>query len=145
MAEVIFRAVANDQRLGDRVLVDSAGTGDWHVGEAADARTLAALSAAGFDGSSHRAKQFDVSQFASSDLIVYFDHSHERVLESLAPDEASRYKLQSMVSFDPLGADLEEVPDPYYAGDEAFQNVLELIDRCCRGLFRQVAPALQSS
>lgn len=145
MAEVIFRAIATDQRLGDRVVVDSAGTGDWHVGEAADSRTLTALRTAGFDGSTHRAKQFDVSKFESSDLIVFFDHSHERVLESLAPDEAARFKLQSMVSFDPTGAELEEVPDPYYASDEAFQQVLELIERCCRGLFRQVAPALQAS
>lgn len=143
MAEVVFRDVA--QRLGDRIVVDSAGTGDWHVGEPADARTLAALSAAGYDGQAHRAKQFDVAQFASSDLIVYFDNSHERQLASLAADNAQRAKLHPLVAFDPTPAGFDEVPDPYYGGEALFQSVLELIERCCRGLYRQVAPGLTSA
>lgn len=145
MAEVVFRALSVEHRLDSKIVVDSAGTGDWHVGEPADARTLSALQTAGFDGSAHRAKQFDTSQFQSSDLIVFFDNSHERVLASLAPDDAARLKLHPLVSFDPSPAGFEEVPDPYYAGEAMFQSVLELIERCCRGLFRQVAPALQSA
>lgn len=144
MAEVVFRALAEEHRLGSRIIVESAGTGDWHVGEPADARTLNALSSAGYDGRSHRAKQFDVSQFNKSDLVVFFDHSHERVLASLAPDDDARLKLQSLVTFDTAPSGLEEVPDPYYAGEAMFTNVLELIERCCRGLFRQIAPGLQS-
>lgn len=145
MAEVVFRALAAEHRLSNRIVVDSAGTGDWHVGEPADARTLTALTNGGYDGRAHRAKQFEVDQFQSSDLIVYFDNSHERVLTSLAPDDASRAKLHSLVAFDSLPSAFEEVPDPYYAGEAMFDSVLELIERCCRGLFRQIAPGLQAA
>lgn len=145
MAEVVFRHLSQQHRLSGQISVDSYGTGDWHVGEPADSRTIVALAAAGYDGTSHRARQFDVSLFESSDLIVYFDNSHERILASLAPDEAARTKLHNIVSFDPSPSGLDEVPDPYYANAALFDSVLELIDRCCRGLFRQIAPALQSA
>lgn len=145
MAEVVLRALATQYRLSHRLLVDSAGTADWHVGEPADQRTLAALRAAGYDGSAHRAKQFDVSQFVSSDLIVYFDNSHQRMLHALANGSGGQQKLQSLLSFDPGYAELSEVPDPYYADDETFDRVLEVIEQCCRSLFRQLAPALQAA
>lgn len=145
MAEVILRQIAAEHRLGDRLVVDSAGTGDWHVGEPADSRTLSALRAAGYDGSAHRAKQFSAAQFATSDLIVYFDHSHERALNLIAPNSDAQLKLQPLVSFDPTHSNLGEVPDPYYAQEGMFSAVCEMIERCCRGLFRQVAPALQAA
>lgn len=145
MAEVVMRRIASEHRLKTPIHVDSFGTGDWHVGEHADSRTLVALASAGYDGTAHRARQFDVALFDSSDLIVYFDNSHGRILTSLAPDDAARAKLHSLVAFDPVSSGLDEVPDPYYAGPAMFDTVLELIERCCRGLFRQIAPALQST
>ncbi|HLP22670.1 MAG TPA: low molecular weight phosphotyrosine protein phosphatase, partial [Microbacteriaceae bacterium] len=87
---------------------------------------------------------FDHSLFERSDAIVYFDSSHGRTLASLAPDDAARAKLHSLVSFDSAPNGLDEVPDPYYAGTPVFDSVLELIERCCRGLFRQIAPGLRS-
>ena len=78
MAEVVFRDLIAKHGLESTVAVMSAGTGDWHVGERADERTLDALAGRGFDASEHRAKQFDRSWFDSLDLIVAFDRSSVR-------------------------------------------------------------------
>ncbi len=85
MAGIVFAQIAADAGLGDRFVVESAGTGDWHVGEPADERTIAALAARGYDGSRHRARQFDPDRFPDLDLVVALDRSHERVLRSWAP------------------------------------------------------------
>lgn len=144
MAEIVTRSLAAEARLGGRLVATSAGTGDWHVGESADARTIAALARAGYDGSQHRARQFEQSDFEKHDLIVFFDHTHERVLAGMAPDDAARVKLQSIVAFDSAPGDGGEIPDPYYAGDEVFDHVLEVIEQLCRMIVRQLTPALQT-
>src|SRR5690349_23945993 len=70
MADVVFRGFADAAGLGSRVASTSAGTGDWHVGERADVRTLEALERAGYDGTRHRARQFTHADFARSDLVI---------------------------------------------------------------------------
>lgn len=145
MAEIVTREIARHAKLASRILVSSAGTGDWHVGEAADERTVAALARRGYDGSKHRARQFDAADFASQDLIVYFDHTHERALRALARSDADLVKLSNITSFETSLGDSAEVPDPYYASDETFDQALELIEQCARGLVRQLAPALRAS
>ncbi len=82
MAEVVFRALAEQRGLGPRIVSRSAGTGDWHLGERADARTLESLERHGYDGSQHRAKQFSAASFADNDLIVALDRTHERILRA---------------------------------------------------------------
>ena len=144
MAETVTRAIAAESRLAGRLVVRSAGTGDWHVGEPADARTIAALARVGYDSSTHRARQFEPTDFDANDLIVFFDQTHERVLLDLAPDAAARVKLQNITSFDPGNAESTEIPDPYYASDDVFDQLLEVIERCCRTIVRQLTPALQT-
>ena len=82
MAATVFTDLVAKAGLDGQIAVSSAGTGDWHVGEQSDARTLAALSAKGYDGSRHRARQFDPDWFDSLDLIIAFDRSHERILKA---------------------------------------------------------------
>lgn len=82
MAEVVLRALSAQNGLGARVVSRSAGTGDWHVGERADGRTLDALSRRGLDGSHHRARQFSAAAFSENDLIVALDRTHERILRA---------------------------------------------------------------
>jgi protein-tyrosine phosphatase len=145
MAEIVFRWFADSVGLGDRVTSASAGTGDWHVGERADHRTLTSLAAHGYDGSRHRAKQFDHADFARSDLIVALDRSHERILREWAPTEADADKVVLLRSFDPDAGDELDVPDPYYAGPEMFDEVLGMIENASRALFRQLEPAIRSA
>ena len=143
MAEVVFRWFAEQAGLGDRIVSSSAGTGDWHVGERADARTIAALERRGYDGSHHRARRFTGRDFATFDLIVALDRSHERVLASWARYPADTDKLALLMSFDDHADGNLDVPDPYYADAGLFDEVLGMIERASRALFRQLEPALR--
>lgn len=143
MAEVVFRALAEQHGLGGQVIVSSAGTGDWHVGEHADARTIEALARQGYDGSRHRAKQFTAASFAENDLIVALDRSHERILRHWARTEADEGKVMLLMGFAEGAADVD-VPDPYYADPAAFDAALAMIERASTGLFRQLEPAVRS-
>ncbi|WP_261166748.1 low molecular weight protein-tyrosine-phosphatase [Microbacterium sp. Marseille-Q6965] len=142
MAEVVFRHLTTAAGLGDRVAAASAGTGDWHVGERADARTIEALRRRGYDGSLHRARQFTASDFRDNDLVVALDRTHERILASWARTDEDRDKIALLLSFDPE-AQGQDVPDPYYDDDAAFDEVLGMIERAGRALFRQLEPAIR--
>lgn len=141
MAEAVFRSLIADAGLGGRLSVRSAAIGDWHVGERADARTVAALAARGYDGAGHRAKQFDPADFDDVDLVVAFDRSHERILRQWAGPDAA--KVQLLLSFDPDAGTATEVPDPYYSDAAMFDVVLGTIERAAVALFRQLEPALR--
>ncbi|WP_295576023.1 low molecular weight protein-tyrosine-phosphatase [uncultured Microbacterium sp.] len=143
MAEVVFRWFAEQAGLGDRIHSSSAGTGDWHVGERADVRTLDALQRRGYDGSKHRARQFTLEDFHRSDLVVALDRSHERILASWAPTPADTDKLSLLLTFDPRPDGILDVPDPYYAGPVMFDEVLGMIESASRALFRQLEPAIR--
>ncbi len=144
MAEVVFRWFADAAGLGDRVVSTSAGTGDWHVGERADQRTLDSLARAGYDGSRHRARQFTAEHFARNDLIVALDRSHERILRGWAHSEADADKIALLLAFD-ASAHTTDVPDPYYAGPGMFDEVLGMIESASRALFRQLEPAIRAT
>ena len=144
MAEVVFRDLAERQGLGARIVSRSAGTGDWHLGERADERTIESLARRGYDGSQHRAKQFTAASFADNDLIVALDRTHERILREWAHDEDEEGKVTLLLAFDPDAA-TQDVPDPYYAGTEMFDSVLGMIETATRGLFRQLEPALRQT
>lgn len=142
MAEVVFRALADSAGVGDRVLSTSAGTGDWHVGERADERTIEALARRGYDGARHRARQFGRADFDRSDLVLALDRSHERILHGWAHSDADADKISLLMSFD-AGAPTLDVPDPYYADEAMFDEVLGMIENASRALFRQLEPALR--
>ena len=142
MAEIVLRQLATASGLGDRLVSTSAGTGDWHVGERADRRTIAALHRRGYDGSLHRARQFSTGDFVGNDLVVALDRTHERILRTWAHTEEDRDKISLLMSFDPDTTGLD-VPDPYYDDDAAFDEVLGMIERSGRALFRQLEPAIR--
>lgn len=129
--------------LAPWVSVTSAGTGDWHVGEQADRRTVDALAARGYDGSSHRAKQFDSAWFPRLDLIVALDRGHERALRDWAPTPADADKVTLLMTFDSSHSGVLDVPDPYYADARTFDRVLGMIEGASLALFRQLEPAIR--
>jgi len=152
MAAAVFRAHVAAAGYARRVLVDSAGTGDWHVGEHADSRTISALQNRGYDGSRHRARQFEAADFDRHDLVVVFDRGQERILRAWAPTETDRSKVQLLLSFDREAGQLRahdgragdgtDVPDPYYSDAAMFETVLDLVEHASTSLFRQIEPAL---
>lgn len=143
MAEVVFRELAVKAGIGDRIASSSAGTGDWHVGEPADRRTVAALHRRGYDGATHRARQFDPDWFDHLDLVVALDHSHSRILGNWAATPDNRAKIALLMDFAPGRSETLDVPDPYYSDDAMFDSVLDLIERACAGLVHQLEPALK--
>ena len=112
MAEVVLRAKLAEAGLDD-VEVTSSGTGGWHVGDPMDPRAAAALRRRGYDGSAHRARQFD--RTSTPDLILAMDSGH---LATLARDHDAAQ----------LFADVD-VPDPYYGEDDGFDEVLAQIEK----------------
>lgn len=143
MAESVFRSLIQARGLQNRVSVRSAGTGEWHVGEHSDDRTLASLQARGYEGRGHRARQFDVDWFDDLDLVIAFDRSQERILKNWAPSDEARSKVHLLMSFDPDNGGVLDVPDPYCSDAAMFDTVLGMIERACEALFRQLEPGLR--
>ena len=143
MAEVVFQSMVRQAGLTQYVETLSAGTGDWHVGEQADSRTLTALARSGYDGAHHRAKQFNPDWFDSLDLSSPSTAATIASSRSWAPTETDRAKVALLLSFDQQQSHMTDVPDPYYAGDEMFDRVLGMIERASRQLFRQLEPAIR--
>jgi len=143
MAEAVFRSLIAEHGYERVLVVSSAATGDWHVGERADPRTIASLAAHGYDGSRHRARQFESAWFDELDLVVAFDRGQERILRQWAPSDEARAKVQLLTAFDPETTGVLEVPDPYYSDAAFFDTVLETIERASVALFRQLEPVIR--
>ncbi|MGH3510200.1 MAG: low molecular weight protein-tyrosine-phosphatase [Nocardioidaceae bacterium] len=130
IAQVVLTSRLHDAGLGDRVRVDSAGTGDWHVGQPMDRRASAALVSAGYDAEgvdNHRARRTDNDWLESRDLVLAMDgHNHTDLLALGVPPE----RLRMFRDFDPgAGPGDRDVPDPYYREDEGFAEVVGIIER----------------
>lgn len=132
MAEAVMRRRLDDAGLARRVVVDSAGTGDWHLGDDADRRAKAALASRGYE-LAHTARQFQASWFPERDLVVAMDDDNRRDLHRLARQSADRKKIHLLRSFDPAATELD-VPDPYYGDARGFVHVLDIIETACDGL-----------
>jgi len=140
-AEIVFRRLLGEAGLDGAVEVDSAGLGDWHVGQAADARAADALRRRGYDPGGHCARQFRAADFRERDLVVALDSGHEHGLRALAPSARDREKVRMLRSYDPQagrGTGDLDVPDPYYGGDAGFERVLDLVESACRGMLLEV-------
>ncbi|MFI5068178.1 MAG: low molecular weight protein-tyrosine-phosphatase [Streptosporangiales bacterium] len=148
MAEVAARAELGRAGLGELAEVDSAGTGDWHVGGPMDRRARAELGRRGYDGSAHRARQFQPSWFAGKDLVLAMDLANLEDLREMAPDAtAAGPRLLLFRSFDPGLASGDDpyqgqVPDPYGGSPEDYALALDLVQAAVRGLAGQLATLL---
>lgn len=109
----------------DRVFVDSAGTGAYHIGKAPDRRSIAVAREHGLDISQQRARQFTPEDFDSFDHIYVMDKENLANVLALAPSEEAAAKTRLFLSV--LKKDILEVPDPYYGGEEGFQYVYDLV------------------
>ncbi|CAG7619587.1 low molecular weight protein-tyrosine-phosphatase [Leucobacter soli] len=136
MGDVIFQSLAEEQGLGARYAVTSRGTHGYHVGKGADPRTVAALAAAGYDGSAHRAAQLSTADIESNDLLIALDRGHERRMLELGAEPA---RLALLTAFDPESPRDPDVFDPYYSDDTAFEQVLAQVERSCRALLAELA------
>ena len=136
MAEGMFRHVANEEGVGPLFKIDSAGMGDWHKGEAPDARAQGAALDRGVDISGQASRKVELEDFDDFDLVLAMDASNISDLLAIAPHEA-RHKIRRFLEYAPhMG--VEDVPDPYYGGPEGFGHALDLIEAAARGLLADV-------
>jgi protein-tyrosine phosphatase len=127
-AEGVLRNLC--EKAGLELRVESAGIGDWHVGQPPDERTQHHAKSRGYDLSAQRARQVRREDFEEFDLILAMDRGHLRELERIAP-RGSRAKVLLFVA----GRD---VPDPYYGGTDGFEQVLDLVEARCRSLLQEL-------
>jgi len=139
-AEGVMRQRLRAAGLGDDVDVESAGTGGWHVGHPPDERATAAAKLRGIalEGSAQR---FEPEHFDEFDLIVAMDRQNLADMRALAPPGDAVAKLRMLRDYDPEADGDLDVPDPYYGGERGFEQVLDIVERCCDGLIAEISAA----
>ena len=131
-AEGVFRVFVEREGLTGRVLVDSAGTHGYHIGDPPDPRAVAHANRRGYDLSKLRARRVTAADFERFDLILACDSGHRQLLRRLA-DKAQHGRIAMFLDYAPeLG--LTEIPDPYYGGADGFEHVLDIVERASAGL-----------
>lgn len=119
--------------LGDRVIIESAGTGGWHVGDGPDPRAAAEAHRRGVP-MNNSAQTFTAGDFSRFDLILAMDRDNLSELVAIAPDADDAGKVRLLRSYDPTAPPEAEVPDPYYGGPDGFADVFDMVERACHGL-----------
>ncbi len=144
MAETVLRAELAAAGLDGAVVVDSAGTGDWHVGDAMNSGARAALASRGFDGSVHRARQIQRSWLARRDLVLAMDARNLADLRRMARGrDADRIRLFGEVGgLD--GATGGQIPDPYGGNADEFGYVLDLLSAAAPVIAGRLARLLEA-
>ena len=164
-AEAVMKHLVRQAKLERAIHIESAGTGDWHVGETRDRRSLATGEARGIPLSG-RAQQFTAADFARFDHVVAMDSSNRDDLLKMAPDAAARAKVTMLRAHEdasggggsPAGAhrgrvwepaagshvdgaaggEPSDVPDPYYGGSRGFEDVFDICQAACAGFLARL-------
>ena len=140
-AEGVFRQLVKEAGLAERIRTDSAGTGDYHIGERPDPRACWAASRRGYDLSPLRARQVSAQDFHDFDYVLAMDEQNARALQRIAPAELAG-KIRLFTDFASRGE--RGVPDPYAGGPQGFEFVLDLVEDAAQGLLRHIRAELSA-
>ena len=132
-ADGIMQSMVDWAGLSRRFVIDSAGTGNYHVGDLPDSRMRAHARRRGYE-LTHICRQVRVSDFDDFDLIVGMDAANIRNLKHLAPTVEAEKKIVPMAAYLTGPARFDHIPDPYYEGAEGFELVLDLLENACANL-----------
>lgn len=135
-AEAVFRHYVDRAGLSEQFHIDSAGTHDYHIGDAPDVRTQQAALQRGYDMSSLRGRQVEAQDFSRFDYVLAMDEANLAILQRLRPSDAKSH-LGLFLEF-AQNNHAREVPDPYYGGAQGFEQVLDLVEDAARGLLQHV-------
>lgn len=136
-AHGVFEKIIADNGLSTAIQVDSAGTGNWHIGRAPDSRSCDAAAQRGYDLSHLRARQVTPADFEYFDYILAMDGDNLSHLLSIAP---SSYEGHLGLFMDFAGPTRGvSVPDPYYGGSDGFSRVVDMVEKASRGLLQHIA------
>ena len=135
--EGVMRHLLREEGLEEAVEIDSAGTGDWHVGHSPDERATLAARGRGIELAG-AARQVTPDDFETYDLILAMDRSNHADLLAMAPGDDARERVKLLREYDPEAGDDLDVPDPYYGADDGFAEVLDIVTRSCEALLDEV-------
>lgn len=135
-AEEIFRQKVIECGRDREFLIDSAGTHGYHEGELPDRRMRAHATRRGYQLTS-RSRPIRTEDFWNFDYIIDMDDDNRYCLEQKAPDEASRKKVHRMTDYC-RRYPVDHVPDPYYGGNQGFENVLDILEDACERLLEHL-------
>ena len=138
-AEAVFRAAVEQAGLTRHILIDSAGTHDYHVGQPPDERMQRAALQRGYDMSMLRGRQVEVLDFGRFDYVLAMDRANLGILQRLC-SEPQRHCLGLFMEY-AQRHEQREVPDPYYGGAEGFERVLDMVEDAAQGLLRHIQKA----
>jgi len=135
-AEAVFRHCVEQEGLSEVIHIDSAGTHDYHIGDAPDGRTQRVASQRGYDMSALRGRQVGAVDFARFDYVLAMDEANLAILKRLRPQDAESH-LGLFLEFAEKHEE-REVPDPYYGGAQGFEHVLDLVEDAANGLLQHI-------
>ena len=133
LAEGVFRHLVRERGLENQFEIASAGTGDWHVGQQADARMRQTAGRNGLSLENHRGRQFKAADFPAYDHLLVMDRDNLHDVLFLDREDAYGEKVRLFREFDPDPGDYQ-VPDPYYGGPSGFDHVYRITERTARAL-----------
>lgn len=135
-AEAVFRHYVEQAGLQEHIHIDSAGTHDYHIGDAPDLRTQRAAKQRGYDMSQLRGRQVGVEDFGRFDYVLAMDEANLSILRRLRPQDATSH-LGLFLEFAEQHRE-REVPDPYYGGADGFERVLDMVEDAAGGLLKRI-------
>ena len=140
-AEGDFLHLIKTRGLEDQFVVDSAGTGGWHVGNPADRRMQASANRRGIELPS-RARQISLDDLTTFDLVLTMDDDNLSAVSGLAREAGARAtaSIEPMLRYAQNFSETE-VPDPYYGGESGFEHVLDLLEDACSNLLDELSQA----
>lgn len=121
----------------DKFIVDSAGTGHWHVGSQPDVRSIAVAKKNGLDISCQKGKQFSTADFDTFDYIYVMDNNNYNDVISLAKSDINKSKVHLILN-EVFPDENVDVPDPYYGLENGFDSVYEMLDEACELLAKKL-------
>lgn len=127
-AEAVMKSLVESRQLS--IEIDSAGTAAYHIGKSPDGRSQQAALKRGINMSGQSARQVTVNDFNEFDYILAMDKANHRDLLSIKPNNSHAQLLLFLKEFGSMGYD--EVPDPYYGGEQGFELVLDLLEDACK-------------
>ncbi|MDT0555175.1 low molecular weight protein-tyrosine-phosphatase [Patiriisocius hiemis] len=133
LAEGILKSKVDLKKID----VSSAGTGGWHVGDLPDPRSIAIAKKNGIDITDQRGKQFSTYDFEIYDYIFVMDNSNYNDVIKLATSEDEKQKVQLILE-EIFPGEKVDVPDPYYGGDQGFENVYKMLDEACEKIAKRL-------
>jgi protein-tyrosine phosphatase len=135
-AEAVFRHYVENAGLAEHILIDSAGTHDYHIGDPPDSRAQSTAQQRGYDMSKLRGRQVDEGDFRRFDYVLAMDNANLAILQRITPPD-SEIRARLFLEYARHFAE-REVPDPYYGGADGFERVLDMVEDAAQGLLEEI-------